>query len=161
MEPPHPGVDRTDRDTDTRLYILSEPGMERGGEVEAVAHRPASSSHAKRSLGGDVHGIGVERLNHAHESPARQQGQRNVAIGWAGDRDEAVGADDFDDVAHGAQFVYHGGHRADHAIDLRCPCVCDNQNPMRRCVRHIRAAISPFLRGGCVRQLRGPRRAVA
>ena len=72
MEPAQPGIDRAHRYARTGFDVLGEACVERGGEAEPGAPRPASRGNAQRPFRGDVQRVRLERLDHACQAPARQ-----------------------------------------------------------------------------------------
>ncbi len=154
MEAAHPGVDRAKRKSRPRVEVFGEAGMERRGEGEAGPPGPASRRHAERAFRRDVQRVRTERLDQADHPPARQQRERDVAVGRTRDGAEPVRPDHLHHVAHGAQFSHHGGQRAHHAVGLRQPGVGDDQQPVRGRGRQHRVAAGRIVEGQRVRQLR-------
>ena len=154
MKPAHPGIHRTQRESSPRLDVFGEACVERGGECEVGALRPASCSHAQRSFSRDVQCVRLKGLDHANQRAARQQRQWNVAVGRAWDGAEPIGCNHLYHMTHGAQLCDNRGQRAYHTIHLRQPRICDDHDPVRGCWRQHLVAADQLVKDGMVRQRR-------
>ena len=90
---------------------------------------PAAGGPAQGAFGGDVEGVGAECLDEGGEAAGGEEGERMAAVGGHADGGEAVGAEDFDAVAHDAEFGSASIDKgADDAVDLGAPGVGDDQD---------------------------------
>ena len=157
VEPAQPGVGPGDRHPRAGMQILGELGVKRGGEGGAVASRPGARGPAERAFGRDVQMVRRERRDQPREPAARRQDEADFGIGGTRDGAEPVGPDHLHHMPHRAQFRSDGRERAHYAVDLRHPCVGDDQDAppamhSRRRRRHENARV----RQGPARPRRAP-----
>ncbi len=113
------------------MHIIGIAGVEGRRERNFPAHTHAPRRKPKRALGCNVDGIRPETVDHARNCILGKKGEADFGIAGQRDRAESIRRDDFHHMSHRLQRADGSLQRAHHAIDLRGPGICDDQDHAR------------------------------
>jgi AAA family ATP:ADP antiporter len=135
MESPQPCIAPRQRQPEPGVHVFREARVIGRGERKVVVQREAPRRHAERTFGGDVQHVRVELANGSVHPGLREQRKPDLWIGRARQRAEFQRREEAHFVAHRGELAGGGLERANHAVDLRLPGVCDEENSQK----HLRS----------------------
>ncbi|QTK80807.1 hypothetical protein AT6N2_C3338 [Agrobacterium tumefaciens] len=128
VEPAHEGIKPAFRYGKARRHIFGKAGVVAGGKAHAVLHAPSPRHEAQRPFCRNMHEGRLAFFDLRRHAAITGDRQADFRIGGAGDAVETLRRHHTHVDAEPRKFGIGILNRANHAVDLRVPGICDNRD---------------------------------